>query len=95
MINTAIIIGTAIMTASNAAIMAVTIICLLDNAGLFNFEQMARTCKRRSICRSNRKPTNNCHSKRECQEREQCYFFPLAVRLLDRNNTTRPKRIER
>ncbi len=62
MINTAIIIGrantiigTAIMAASNAAIMA-AIICLLDDAGLFDFERIDHAGKRRSICSRDRNP---------------------------------------
>ena len=44
--NSAIIIGTAISAASNAAIMAAVIICLLDDAGRFDVGRMDHAGKR-------------------------------------------------
>jgi len=69
--NTTIIMGTAIMAASNAAIMAVIIICLLDDAGLFDFERINRAGKRRSICGRDRNPTSHCHREADRNKREQ------------------------
>ena len=78
MINTAIIpgrantiIGTAIMAASNAAIMAGIIICLLDDAGLFDFERIDHAGKRRSICGRERNPTSHCRREADRRKREQ------------------------
>jgi len=80
--NTTIIIGTAIMAASNAAIMAAIIICLLDDADLFDFERMDNAGKRRSICGRDRNPASNCHREADRHKREQ---FPHVTFLLGCN----------